>query len=80
MARAYALSVKNLLRETALVPYEKEIETMFSTHYNEVDKILYKLKQLDLTNYERDFGVEKVAWKVRGSKEKIDTLKREEGL
>ena len=80
MARAYALSVKNVLRETTLVPYEKEIETMFSTHYNEVDKILYKLKQLDLTNYERDFGVEKVAWKVRGSEEKIDTLKREEGL
>ncbi len=80
MARAYALSVKNLLRETTLVPYEKEVATIFSTHYNEVDKILYKLKQLDITNYERDFGVEKVDWKVSGSKEKIDTLKREEGL
>lgn len=80
MARAYALAVKNVLNETTLVPYEKEVITMFSTNYNEIDKILYKLKKLDLTNYERDFGVEKVVWKVMGSEEKIEILKREEGL
>lgn len=80
MARAYALSVKNVLRETTPVPYVKEVATMFSTTYNEVDKILYRLKQLNLTNYQRDFGIEKVDWRVRGSEEKIDRLKREEGI
>ena len=80
MARAYALAVKNVLKEARVIPYEKEIAYMFLTNYNEVDKILYKLKQLDLTNYERDFGVDKVVWKIVGSEEKIDVLKREEGL
>ena len=79
MARAYALAVKNVLKEARLVPYAKEIIYVFSTNYNEVDKTLYRLKQLDLTNYERDFGVDKVVWKLVGSEEKIEQLK-EEGL
>ena len=79
MARAYALAVKNVLKETKPVPYEKEMIYIFSTNYNEVDKTLYRLKQLDLANYERDFGVDKVVWKLIGSEEKIEQLK-EEGL
>lgn len=79
MARAYALAVKNVLKESRVVPYEKEITYIFSTDYNEVDKTLYRLKQLDLTNYERDFGVDKVVWKLVGSEAKIEQLK-EEGL
>ncbi|HSR74428.1 MAG TPA: hypothetical protein VLL31_06255, partial [Sulfurovum sp.] len=66
--------------ETIPVTYVKEDVMIFATNYNEIEKILYRLKQLDLTDYERDFGVEKVAWKVRGSEEKIKRLKREEGL
>lgn len=80
MARAYALSVKNVLKETMPIPYLKEAVMMFSTNYSEIEKILYRLKQLNLTDYERDFGVEKVEWKVRGSEEKIERLKSEEGL
>ena len=79
MARAYALAVKDVLKEASLVPYEKEILYIFSTNYNEVDKTLYRLKQLDLVNYERDFGVDKVVWKLIGSEAKIEQLK-EEGL
>ena len=79
MARAYALAVKNVLKEAILVPYEKEIIYIFSTNYNEVDKTLYRLKQLDLKNYERDFGVDKVVWKLTGSEEQSEQLK-EEGL
>ena len=79
MARAYALAVKNVLKEASLVPYEKEISYVFSTNYNEVDKTLYRLKQLDLANYERDFGVDKVVWRLVGSEAKIEQLK-EEGL
>ena len=79
MARAYALAVKDVLEEARLVPYEKEITYIFSTNYNEVDKTLYRLKQLDLVNYERAFGADKVVWKLVGSEKKIEQLK-EEGL
>ncbi|PHS37460.1 MAG: hypothetical protein COB07_10685 [Sulfurovum sp.] len=76
MARAYALAVKNVLGEATLVPYEKETVYMFSTHYNEVDKTLYKLRQLGLSKFERDFGVDKVVWKLRGSEDKIEIFKK----
>jgi len=75
MARAYALAVKDVLKEARLVPYEKEIIYMFSTNYNEVDKTLYRLKKLNLTKYERDFGVDKVVWKLTGSEAKIELFK-----
>lgn len=79
MARAYAESVKNVLNEATLVAYEKQIKHEFETRYSEVDKTLYRLKQLGLSNYERDFGVDKVVWKLIGSEKKIERLK-EEGL
>ena len=75
MARAYALAVKNVVKESTLVLYEKEIVYIFSCNYNEVDKTLYKLKQLNLTKYERDFGVDKVVWKLIGSEKKIEKFK-----
>ena len=62
-----------------MVPYEKQIKYEFETSYAEVDKTLYRLKQLDLVNYERDFGVDKVVWKLVGSEKKIEQLK-EKGL
>jgi len=79
MARAYALAVKEVLKEAILVPYEKEMSYTFETSYSDVDKTLYRLKQVKLTQYERDFGVDKVVWKLTGSEEKIEQLK-EEGL
>jgi uncharacterized YigZ family protein len=75
MARAYALAVKNVLKEAILVPYEKEVEYSFETSYKDIDKILYRLKQLEITNYERDFGVNNVEWKIKGSEEKINKFK-----
>ncbi|MDQ7047442.1 MAG: YigZ family protein [Sulfurovum sp.] len=75
MARAYALAVKNVLQEATLIPYEKQTTYMFSCEYNEVDKTLYQLKQLNLTQFERDFGVDKVVWKLVGSEEKIEAFK-----
>lgn len=75
MARAYALSVKNVIHEAKLIPYEKEMTIVFSTNYNEVDKTLYKLKKLGLSKYERDFGVDKVVWNLKGSEEKIKKFK-----
>ena len=75
MARAYALAVKDVLNEAKLIPYEKEIEYVFETSYSDVDKTLYQLKQLEITQYERDFGINSVKWMIKGSEEKIEILK-----
>lgn len=75
MARAYALAVKNVIAKTDLTRYEKEVGYTFSISYSEVDKILYKLKQLGITQYTRDFGVEGVDWEIVGSEEKVEKFK-----
>jgi len=77
MARAYAESVKNVIADATLVAYEKEVCYVFTTSYREVDKTLHKLKQLGITQYERDFGIEAVEWKIRGSEERVERLKSE---
>ena len=75
MARAYAQAVKEVLDVSTLLPYEKQIEYAFTTSYPDIDKTLYKLKQLGITQYERDFGIDDVQWIVLGSEEKILRLK-----
>jgi putative IMPACT (imprinted ancient) family translation regulator len=75
MARAYAQAVKDVLDVTQLQEYKKQISYTFETSYSEVDRTLYRLKQLDLTNYERDFGVDRVVWVLKGSEEKIEQFK-----
>ncbi len=75
MARAYALAVKDVLNESVLLPYEKQIEYVFTTSYSDVDKTLYQLKQLGIVQYERDFGIDGVDWKILGSEEMIDKFK-----
>lgn len=74
MARAYALAVKNVLNQAILVPYEKQEKYTFTTSYSDVDKTLYIFKQLGLVEYEREFGIEDVIWKVIGSKDKIEKM------
>ena len=75
MARAYALSVKNVLEITEILPYEKEIVYDFTTKYNEVDRTLYHLRCLGLTKYVREFGTNNVEWSLRASEEKIAHFK-----
>jgi uncharacterized YigZ family protein len=75
MARAYALAVKNVLAEATLVTYEKKVSYSFYTSYSDVDKTLYRFKKLGITQYERDFGVKGVDWKIVGSEEKINQFK-----
>ena len=72
MARAYALAVKNVLKQATLVPYEKQENYTFTTSYSDVDKTLYVFKQLGLVEYEREFGIDNVTWKVIGSKDQIE--------
>jgi uncharacterized YigZ family protein len=79
MARAYALAVKDVLGITELQEYKKQLSYTFETSYSDVDKTLYRLKQLDLTNYERDFGIDKVIWILTGSEDKIEEYKGGKG-
>ena len=76
MARAYALAVKNVIKEVTLSPYEKQSSYCFSTSYNEVDKILYQLKQLGIVQYERDFSIDGVSWDIAGSKKAIEKFQK----
>ena len=75
MARAYALAVKDVVKVSELILYEKQIAYDFSTSYSEMDKTLHTLKQIGILEYERDFGVEGVDWVITGSEEKIDIFK-----
>jgi uncharacterized YigZ family protein len=77
MARAYALAVKNVLVEAELMTYEKQISYTFFTTYSQVDKTLHTLKSIGIVQYERDFGIEGVEWKIISSEEKVESLKRE---
>ncbi len=79
MARAYALAAKEVLSMSHLIAYEKEISYTFETSYSDVDKTLYKLKQLELTQYKRDFGIDSVEWTIIGSEEKIERFKERKG-
>ena len=74
MARAYALAVKNVLKQATLLPYEKKENYTFTTSYSDVDKTLYLFKQLDLVEYEREFGIDNVTWKVIGNKNQIEKM------
>ena len=60
MARAYAQAVKDVLDVAQIQAYKKQLLYTFETSYSEVDLTLYRLKQLELTNYEREFGMDKV--------------------
>jgi len=77
MARAYALAVKNVLADAMLLQYEKQISYVFSTTYSDVDRTLYRLKQLGITQYEREFGIDSVEWEIIGSEERVEKLKSE---
>jgi uncharacterized YigZ family protein len=72
MARAYALAVKDVIANANFVEYVKEIGYEFTTSYSDIDKTLYKLKQLGITKYERDFGIDEVIWKIEASQEKVN--------
>jgi len=80
MARAYSKAVKNVLNKAELVSYEKQIEYSFATTYSDVDKILYTLNLIGIVNYERDFEVDGVDWKIVGSEENIEHFKEMKGL
>jgi len=80
MARAYALAVKDVLKKSELIVYEKQAVHCFFTSYSDVDKTLHTLKQIGILEYEREFGIKGVEWKIMGSEEKMEKYKNSSAL
>ena len=76
MARAYAQAVKEVVSSATLVVWEKMLGYRFATSYSDVEKILYRLKQLGIESYEREFGVAEVVWVVQGTQAQIEALQK----
>ena len=74
MARAYAQAVKDVIEVSDIVPYKKQASYAFETSYSDVNRILYRLKQLDIVKYEREFCVDRVNWKIESDEEKIEAF------
>ena len=80
MARAYALSVKEVLSVSKLVKYEKKLEYKFSTSYSEIEKTLYRLKKCGILQYERQFGIDTVEWKIIASEHSLKLFQLDSSL
>jgi uncharacterized YigZ family protein len=76
MARAYAKSVKNVIKNTSLKEYEKLIEYSFKTSYSDIDKTMHKLKELGITKIDREFGISDVEWKIKITQDMLPKLQK----
>jgi len=74
MARAYAQAVKEVLTTADILPYKNQVSHTFETGYSDVDRILYRLKQLKIVKYDRKFGVDGVIWTIEGDEEKLEAF------
>jgi len=75
MARAYASAVKEVVDVAHIKKYEKEFSYEFSSTYSDVQKREYVLNKLDISQVEREFLGDKVAWKIKTTQEKLEELK-----
>ncbi|MBD3791760.1 MAG: YigZ family protein [Campylobacterales bacterium] len=74
MARAYAQAVKEVLKTADTLPYKNQVSYTFETSYSDVDRTLYRLKQLEIAKYDRKFGVDGVIWTIESDEEKIEAF------
>lgn len=75
MARAYASAVKEVVEVADIKKYEKEFSYEFSSTYSDVQKREYVLNKLDISQVEREFLGDKVAWKIKTTQEKLEKFK-----
>jgi len=74
MARAYALSVKNVISNAELIEYEKLESYSFETPYNQVDRTSYRLKSIGISIIDREFKTDGVKWSIKATKEQLKQL------
>ena len=75
MARAYASAVKEVVAVADMNKYEKEFTYEFDSTYSDVQKREYVLNKLEIFQVEREFLGDRVAWKIKGSEEKLEEFK-----
>ena len=76
MARAYSLSVKDVLAIATLEEYVKECSYNFESQYKQINHILYLLKENNINTPERIFETTTVKWSIKGSQKEIDSFKK----
>ena len=75
MARAYASAVKEVVTVAEIKKYEKEFTYEFESSYSDVQKREYLLNKLEISQVERDFLGDKVAWRLKATKEQLEEFK-----
>ncbi len=76
MARAYAQAAKTVLATSRKTPYEKKASYRFETTYKEIDTTAYLLKQANIEEIVRDFGIDTVVWHITANESSIEAFKR----
>jgi uncharacterized YigZ family protein len=77
MARAYANAVKEVVAISNVVLYENMLYFQFNTSYSEIQKIEYILNKIGITQIERTFLNDGVAWNIKSTEKKIKKFKEE---
>ena len=75
LVRAYGSAVKEVIALADINKYEKEFTYEFDSSYSDVQKREYVLNKLEIFQVEREFLGDRVAWKIKSSKEKLEELK-----
>jgi putative IMPACT (imprinted ancient) family translation regulator len=74
MVRAYTLAAKEVIAHASLVAYVHQREHRFDTLYSDIEKTLYRLKQLGITQYKREFGIHDVRWIIVGNVDAVEAF------
>jgi len=74
MARAYALSVKDVIEISDIIEYKKMVKYEFETSYHNIEKTNYLLKRLKVTSIDREFNTNSVKWSIETTQEAIDEV------
>ncbi len=75
MARAYSLSIKNLLQDIELIEYQRLEIYNFKSSYSQINQILHLLKELNIDSFDRVFGSNSVEWSIETVEEKIEVVR-----
>ncbi|SFV58125.1 FIG000605: protein co-occurring with transport systems (COG1739) [hydrothermal vent metagenome] len=75
LVRAYGNAVKEVIANSNVVLYEKMLDFHFNTTYSEIQKIEYILNKIGITQIEREFLNDGVAWDIKSTEKKLEEFK-----
>ena len=77
LVRAYGSAVKEVIADSNVILYEKMLDFQFNTTYSEIQRVEYLLNKIGISDIERDFLNDGVAWRVRATEKKLKEFKDE---